>query len=345
MPAVSPAAGVTLEITCAPTDLPHAEHILPHQLRRWAGQVDDIQFTFDLHQSRGRFGAAAQERLPGMRRLLAELCDEHPHAHVEEVDYSPETVAAVARQFFGAASMPPKNHYGGPLYSYFYGPHVARHDHILHVDSDMLFGGGSQTWTREAVASMEERSDLVLCSPWPGPPTADGTIPPEVLARHTGVGSEPTAEPGDGLAAWFSGFTTRLYLMHRPRFLERLGPLPLERPRARSRARGFLEGHPPWEVPETTITRQMHRRQIRRLDFLGTEPGMWSLHPALRSELFYAELPGLVERVEAGDLPAAQLGDFDVNDSMIDWTSAREAVRRQTWWRRMPRTVSSRLRG
>jgi hypothetical protein len=144
-------APVTLEITVAPVDLRHAIHILPHHLRQWAGQVDDVQFTLDLHTSRGRFGEAAHERRAPFEALLAELCAAYTNAHVRVVDYSPESVAAVSDRFFGGRPVPPKNHWGSPFYSYFYGWHSARNDYVFHMDSDLLFGGGSQTWAAEAV--------------------------------------------------------------------------------------------------------------------------------------------------------------------------------------------------
>jgi hypothetical protein len=46
----------TLQINLTPTDLLHLIHILPHQLRQFGGQVDEMLLTVDLHQSRGRFG-------------------------------------------------------------------------------------------------------------------------------------------------------------------------------------------------------------------------------------------------------------------------------------------------
>jgi hypothetical protein len=344
VPAVSEdRAAVTLEITVAPTDLPHARHVLAHQLRQWAAQVDDIQFTYDLHTSRGRFGAAAAERRPGMDALLADLCAEHPHARVREVDYAPETVRAVAQRFFGRDDLPAKNHYGGPVYSYFFGPHSARNDLVLHMDSDMLFGGGSQSWVREATEVLRDRPDIVFCSPFPGPPPPDGRIPPAMLEVHRAAGSDPRREEGLPFPAYsFGGYSTRYALIDRRRLLERLAPLPAVRPPLRSVARAVVEGHPRFEIPETIITTQMHRRGERRLDLLGSGPGMWALHPAMRSAEFYAALPRLIERVEAGDMPAAQLGDFDVNDSLIDWTTARAAMRRQVWWRRLPRSVAAR---
>jgi hypothetical protein len=346
VPAVSAGPpGVTLEITVAPTDLPHAIHVLPHQLRQWAGQVDEIQFTYDLHRSRGRFGDAAAERRPGMDALLADLCAQHPGAQVREVDYAPETVQAVAERFFGGGALPAKNHYGGPVYSYFFGPFAASHDHVLHVDSDMLFGGGSQTWIAEALRILETRPDVLFCSPFPGPPPPGGDLPPAMLEVHRRAGSDPRRDPHDGVAWSFGGYSTRVAFVDRRRFLERLAPLPRERPPLRSVARALVEGHPRFELPETIVTRQMQRRGERRLDLLGSPPGMWSLHPAMRSDEFYRALPGLVERVESGDMPDAQRGDFDVNDSLVDWSSARRAARAQVWWRRTPRSVAARLRG
>src|SRR5690606_18692995 len=118
--------------------------------------------------------------------------------------------------------------------------------------------------------------------------------------------------------AWsFASFSTRVSFVHRGRLLERLAPLPLQRPRARSWARALVEGHPPYGLPEDIVTQRMQERGLRRLDFLGAGPGMWALHPPMRSDEFYRELPRLIERVEAGDVPDAQRGDHDVNDSLV----------------------------
>jgi hypothetical protein len=56
---------------------------------------------------------------------------------------------------------------------------------------------------------------------------------------------------------------------------------------------------------------------------------MWSLHPPYRSPEFYRRLDELVQRVESNDLPLAQQGDFDLNDSVIDWSDARRRIRRE----------------
>ena len=309
---------VTLDITVAPVDLPLAEHTLPHQLRQWSEQVGEIQFTLDLHKSRGRYGADAEARRPGLERLLEGLCERYSHARVAVVDYSPEARKSVSRRFFGGASVPEKDHRGGPVYSYFYGWDSARNDIVFHIDCDLLFGGGSRTWVEEAVQILRGNREAILVSPFPGPPPEGGVLPPEALARHRAhLSREPRKIGGDLCVYALPGASTRLCMFDRAAFAERLGPLPLERPRLRKFVRAVVERHPPYQLPEVTITRLMEARDLWRFDFLGTPPGMWSLHPPVRSPEFYAALPELVRRVEAGDIPDAQRADFDVNDSMI----------------------------
>ena len=80
----------------------------------------------------------------------------------------------------------------------------------------------------------------------------------------------------------------------------------------------------------------MNSKCLHRVDFLGAGGGMWSLHPLYRSPSFYEKLPELIQRVEEGDIPDGQRGDYDLNDSMLDWSDVRK---RQTILRRLSRTL------
>ena len=53
----------------------------------------------------------------------------------------------------------------------------------FHLDSDLMFGGRSQTWIEEARAVLAAHPDVLACAPLPGPPTADGTLRREAGAR------------------------------------------------------------------------------------------------------------------------------------------------------------------
>src|SRR5215475_13342942 len=101
--------GVTLQINLAPTDLLHAKYILPHQLRQWANQVNEILFIVDLHRSRGRYSEAWKERLPGLRRLIDEYCAKYDKARTLDVNYSDEVAAKLSALYFGEQPLPVKD--------------------------------------------------------------------------------------------------------------------------------------------------------------------------------------------------------------------------------------------
>jgi hypothetical protein len=308
-------AGVTLQINLAPTDLPHAVHTLPHQLRQWGHQVDEILLVVDLHKSRGKYSEGWSKRLPGLRRLIADCRAEYGHARCEDVDYSPSVARTLAQTYFGGRPLPTKDWNGAPFYSYFFGLHAANYDHVMHMDSDMMFGGGSPTWTDEAVVLLSERPDVFTCSPLPGPPTADGHLTSQSLER----------ELLNSLAFRAGHLSTRVFMLDRRRFRTCIPQLSLTRPSRFRVWQALMDGNPPYDFAEAILSQAMAQRGLIRIDFLGSTPGMWSLHPPYRSALFYQRLPSLIAQVEAGEVPDAQRGDHDLNDSMVDWTGARHS--------------------
>jgi len=311
---------VSLQINLAPTDHPHARHILPHQLARLAPAVDEVVLTLDLHRSPGRFSEAWLERRPRMDALLTAMCERYSHARVVEVDYGAEAVERVARRFFGARTLPLKDSRGGPYYSYFFGLDTVTHDHVFHLDADMMLSGDAAGWLDAACARLADEPSLLCVAPHPGPPGGQGDAP------ALGAVADATL-PG----AWrYRRFSTRIFLVDRAKFERLACPLRPRRPRPVHALRALLAGHPLQREPEAVLTQVMKRRGLSRLDFLG--PGFWSLHPPYRSPEFYAALPELLRRVEADDLPDGQRGDEDVNDAMVDWTSARRLKAAKRWW-------------
>ena len=313
--------GVTLQINLAPPDVLHAVHVAPHQLRVWGEQVDEILFTLDaVRPSAGRFAGRWDELAPAMNALLEQLEREHRHARVDVVDASPETVRLVAARFFASQRIPMKDSRGGPLYAYFYGLHQAANDLVLHVDSDMLFGGGSRTWVQEAVAAIRADETVLLAGPLPGPPRADGRLCGQPDAQP---------EPGLGLAFRFHSMSTRVFLLDRARLRERVGAMPLAPPLLlRSRVKALINRNPMAAMPEQILSREMRRHRLARVDFLGEDPGMWSLHPQYRSPDFYRDLPSLIARVEAADLPDEQRGHYNFVDELFDFSEVRARLSR-----------------
>ncbi len=323
---MAPEMPVTLQINVAPTDLPHALHTLPHQLRCFAGQVQEILFTYDLHRTErgGRFAEGWEERRGPMGELLARLCAEHPSARIAEVDYSPARMSELAAELFGPGSqMPVKDTKGAPVYPYFHGLFEARHDHVLHLDSDMMFGGGSQRWVGEAAGLLRAHEVVLACNPLAGPPLREGTSAPPGSVAFPGV-------PG---GVRVENMNTRLYLIDRARMRQRMLPMELLGPiRLISRMKARLHGNPPYGAAELVIGEAMRRAGMCRVDFPGSAPGLWSLHPPFRSPEFYRELPRLIEQVETGRIPEAQRGDYELGDAMLDWSRARRRARIRRIW-------------
>ncbi len=313
---------VTLQISLAPSDYAHARLLLPHQIRVWRGQVAEILLTVDLHRSAGRFSARWEEG----RDKIIPLARSIPNARVVEVDQSSAAQARVAAEFFGGRSpVPAKDFRGGPYYAYFFALSAAQHDHVLHTDSDMFFGGLSPTWLAEALADQTVHPEGLLSAPLPGPPAPDGRLHSQ--SAKSVVGRTHTHD--------FDTMSTRLFLLSRPRFHSAIGSLRAHRPSLRNTIKALVEHNPPQDLPEHLITGAMRSRGLVRREFLGSGSGMWHLHPPYRCADFYAKLSSLITRCEAGDMPVAQLGCHDINDSLVDWSEALTALRRNRWWRRL----------
>jgi hypothetical protein len=331
--------GVAAQMSTYPMDVRHLEHLLPHQIRALGGMVDRFVVTIDTHQSRsGRYRVSNfQENLDRTRQVIREAARTCPQLEVADVDYSEGMQRAVARYFFGVDSIPVKAWDGGPFYAYFFGLYVANAQYVFHIDGDIMFGGFSRTWIRDAIACMEQRSDVLVTAPFPGPPRPDGRIFGHNEAGELAV----TKEPHESLAYRHRDVSTRIFMIDLNRFKERLGVFPLLPPGARQRLKSKLLGNPPGvREAEVLMTKTMQSAGLSRIDLLGSPPGLWSLHPPYRSEQFYKRLPELIRAVETGNVPEGQLGHYDLNDSMIDWTSAREANR---WHRRYLRMIRHRL--
>jgi hypothetical protein len=319
---VSNAPKVTLQINLAPMDLRHVREILPHELRQLGDQVDEILLVLDDNPGPRVDRAVWERSKAGLERVAEECRERWPHLRLVEVDYSPATAKQVADAFAAGQLIPDKDWRGAPIYAYFFGLWAAQHDYIFHMDSDMMYGGGSQTWVAEAVDLLQSRPDVLLCSPLPGPPTADGRLTAQTLPR----------EPLDSLAYRADQVSTRLCLLDRARFFEKVGRVTITPPPTRKVWLARLDGYPPFDCAELLLTRALVESGLVRIDFLGRDPGLWGVHPPYRSEHFYERLPGLIARIEAGDVTDTQRGNYDVDDSMIDWSSAR-----QPRWRRLKR--------
>jgi hypothetical protein len=125
--------------------------------------------------------------------------------------------------------------------------------------------------------------------------------------------------------AWqFSTVSTRIFLISMTRFAERVRPLAVIAPPLRQRIKALLHGNPPHAIrTEAILSAALRRHDLHRVDMLGSGAGSWTLHPPNRTADFFAALPALIARVEAGDIPEAQRGEFDVRDALVNALAER----------------------
>jgi hypothetical protein len=316
-----------MQINTYPLDLPHFRESLAHKMRAFSEQVDQTLVTVDVRPPQsGRYKGDANgdkyaKSLEAFRALYREFEDRYPNITFHEVDYSQEEKAAVSDFFLGQVQMPDKAWDGGPFYCYFQGIRAARTDYVLHMDADMLFGGQSQTWVAEAIELLKKREDLLFVSPLAGPPHPNG-----LQGKHVGADHAYDTETINGRAAHrFHFVSTRVFLIDMKRFKSHVGELVLYKPSLSQRLRGNLLGNPIETISaELLLSETLQAHGLGNMCYLGSGSGMYSLHPPFHFPSFHAALPDLISRVEHGNIPEGQLGDYDINDAFFDLTEGRQ---------------------
>jgi hypothetical protein len=316
---------VTLEILVCPSDIRYAAKTIRHQLRVLGGQVQEVLFAVDVvPPTSGRYADGWGDALPALEALIDDVAATHPNVRVVYARGEPAQLERLSKRFFGGRRIPAKCHVGSAFEAYWLAFESPANDHILHVDCDMLFGGGSQTWVAEAVDLLAADERVISVKPLSGPPHPDG-----LLLGQPAYARYPHPTTAFRIPTW----TTRLAFFDRRRLLDRLTPLPLLAPvRKRSSVKALVKGNPLVAQPEDILRARAIECEMYRVDLLGSDPGMWTLHPALKPPEFHDRLDELIGAVEAGDLPTEQLGHYDIVDAWID-QSAMRRNRALTRWR------------
>jgi hypothetical protein len=305
---------VQLLINVCPADWRFFRHVLPHQLKQWYAQVDQVIIVNDVKNR--------SEDNDCLDRVIAENRAFYPKITYTTVDYDPNTVAGIAQKYFRMDHLPPCDYRGGIIYPYLYTWECSKARYFLNLNSDMMFGGGSQSWVREAIECLKSNNDIFVIKPLSGPLRQDGKL---FNASYECLSKNPPTY------LFKSPFTTRSFLLDKKRFEERLLPLELLKVKSLfSRFRAWRKGREPYDLLEYMIAQRMRDGKCYRADYLGHAPGMWSLHPQYHSPAYFDQLQQIIRRVESGDVPEGQSGHYDVHPSFVDlkpfWTKAKRLI-------------------
>lgn len=307
---------VTLQISLAPSDYKHIIHLLPHQLKVLGEHVEEILLTYDTHKSNGRFAVNWEENNGNMLNFLKQFCTTHPKIKLINIDYSAEKIKEVANFFFHKDKIPAKDWRGGPFYTYFFGIFEAKYPNVLHLDSDIFFGGLSKTWLAEALKLYQSDERILFINPLAGPPTING-----ILYNQNYVDYKKLANHYS-----FNTMSTRLYLVNKNRLASKpIKNISTLKPGELIRA--LIRKNPCFKLPEEFLSEHMQKHKSIRVDFKGENTGLWSLHPPYRTPDFYEELPLLIEKIEKNHVPEEQKGHYDIVDELFDWSEARKKLK------------------
>ena len=313
---------VSLQISLAPGDYLHAKYILPHQLKILALQVDEIILTVDTKPSKGRFSIGWKENKDLLYNFLYKEIQPNYNVKIIPVDYSKEIRSKVADYFFAQNYIPEKDFRGGPFYAYFFGLYSASNNLIFHLDSDIFLGGGSETWISEAVKYLQTDSTCLIVSPLPGPPHPDDRLISQSIKKKIG-----------SYIYELNGMSTRIFMINK--LIIKNCKLALKKPTFRNQMKAIIQGNSNADLPEHLISCYLNQHNLKRVDFLGSANGLWSLHPPYRTKAFYTDLPSLIGRIEHNNLPKAQDGFYDIIDDVCDWSDARIDLKNNRWWKKL----------
>jgi hypothetical protein len=115
----------------------------------------------------------------------------------------------------------------------------------------------------------------------------------------------------------FKEFTARRYLLDRQRF-EQCLPLPLSYISWKRRLASFFTKRSALERWEGMMTNKLLSSDWIRADLASSKA--WTLHPVDHGTQFLKLLPSIIDRVEQGDYPAEQAGDYDLQMDL--WNSS-----------------------
>ncbi|MBD2593810.1 hypothetical protein H6G74_05635 [Nostoc spongiaeforme FACHB-130] len=219
---------------------------------------------------------------------------------IVDINYDKNYHEQVYKKHFGTQIRFTHNYKGYPILGSAFSIEECKSDYMLHFDSDMLmYQNPNHNWINQAIQLMTENPQMMFVRPLAGPPTA-----------------KKKSEPYD----IFKTFGSRVYLINCQRFNQLL-PLPIiwckynkqwmnNLPTQLKTALSNFTGKGKLDSWEVMVTEKLKQTDYFRANL--TNPAAWTLHPKDRSPEFIAALPKIIARIEAGDFPAQQAGNYDL---------------------------------
>ena len=308
-----PKSNITLQINIAPFDYRHVIDLIPHYIELFYESVNEILLVLDYNKKRNTDFSIWNDFRLQMVDYLEKISDKYSKIRISEVDYSNITKAKISSLYFNKNSIPNYDFRGAPFYQYFYGLYVCSNDLVFHLDSDMFLCGNASKWLDEALDILSE-DNIFSVSPLPGPPHPD-----KILKNQKYIHVDTSQYKYS-----FNSFSTRIFLINRKIIYNSLKLLSPSYIRC---IWALTKGFPIIQTVEETITKMMNKKNMKRIDFLGSDGGIWSLHPLFRSEEFYNNIPLILDKMKNMDFSEEQLGYYNFIPEFMDWGKVNKAYK------------------
>ena len=305
---------ISLQINVSATDLPICNKVLERQIKFWYEELDEIVLSIESKKSFGKFAKDFEINREGLMKMIEHYIAVFPKLRYHYVDYSPKRSAYLGNLFFCNEPIPEKDYRGSAFYSYLDGLASCNNRYIIHLDSDMLLGGNPNSWLQDAVHLLNSDPSYLLVNPLPGPPASNHEIKQKYI-RRTGL-----------YQFLFNKMSTRVFLIDMQKL--RAAQLSLKKgPFTLRYIKWFFKSGFKWGYPalEDILSEIMVRRSLLRVDTLGIDErrSAYTLHPVLKPAQYIKAIPDLLKRMDTGDIPESQKGNYNIHNDFFDFRKAK----------------------
>ncbi|NBC81819.1 MAG: hypothetical protein GVY19_00405 [Bacteroidetes bacterium] len=298
---------VSYQINISPFDIEMTRHLLEHQVNFFKDQVAEVLITYNLSEEL-LSDPGYKEKHERTMKLIDSLTDDK--VRYITVDYSEKMINEVFDYFYkNLKNRPLFDCKGTPIYAFIYGFYQCKYDLVFHIDGDMFFAGTSKVWMKEAVELLESDPKLLTVSPHPGPPHPDGIL----LEQRYSKTDKPYVFEFDHMG-------TRVCLFDRRDLHQKLF---YQLPTLKNIVYAKVFKKPMMDLMERIISKYMRMNGLKRIDFLGSDGGVYTLHPLYRSQEFFDNIPRIIEDMQNNNIAEEQRGRYNMY-TFIDWTEAKE---------------------
>ena len=291
----------SLSIMVARTDIPFMMDTIPHLVKMCRFNFLERVLFIDTAPLSGKYknrpGIGTMQQL---RKCCNRLLELGIVDRVADIDYSKHYQQKCYQKYFGRVLGHTHNYRGYPIFGSIFSLEFLKGDYVAHFDSDMLlYQQPNYNWIQTGIDLIESQADIMFVAPLSGPPSSNGHL----KQRRVAYTHDPRGFYG------FKEFTSRKFLVNRKR-LEQLAPVQPIWLSWKQRLASLFTGKSALQNWEIMISNRLRKTHYLRADLKTSNA--WTLHTPDHGSAFIQALPEVIEKVESGDYPPEQAGDYDL---------------------------------